>query len=94
MAPFLPRAEAIAVEHVTWRARDGAALVSDASLDVAAGERLAIIGPNGAGKTTLMKLMARQLHPAAGRVLSAAFGLWLLAMIAIGLLRWRSRRVR
>ncbi|MCG8503503.1 MAG: PepSY domain-containing protein [Sphingomonadales bacterium] len=35
-----------------------------------------------------------QVGSLAGRVLSAAFGLWLLAMIAIGLLRWRSRRVR
>ncbi|MEM9781023.1 MAG: ABC transporter ATP-binding protein [Pseudomonadota bacterium] len=62
-------AAALSVEHVACRARDGAALVAEASLEVAAQERLAIIGPNGAGKTTLMRLMAGQLQPSRGRVL-------------------------
>jgi ABC-type molybdenum transport system ATPase subunit/photorepair protein PhrA len=31
----------------------GRAVVRDASLSIAAGERVALIGPNGAGKSTL-----------------------------------------
>jgi len=43
-------------------------LILDASLDVSAGEVLAIVGPNGAGKTTLLKLLAGILTPCAGSV--------------------------
>ena len=38
----------------------------DVSLDVAAGETVAIIGPNGAGKSTLLSAIAGILHPDAG----------------------------
>lgn len=39
------------------------------TLQVAAGEHIAILGPSGAGKSTLMKLLARELAPVRGRVL-------------------------
>jgi branched-chain amino acid transport system ATP-binding protein len=39
------------------------------SLDVGAGEALAVLGANGAGKTTLMKTIAGLLRPWQGRVL-------------------------
>ncbi len=40
-----------------------------ASLDVRAGEQLAIVGPSGCGKSTLFKLMIGLLEPERGRIL-------------------------
>jgi phosphonate transport system ATP-binding protein len=50
-------------------ARAGAApAITDLSLRVGAGERLAIIGPSGAGKTTLLQVMAAALPPSGGQL--------------------------
>lgn len=42
--------------------------LSDVSLDIRAGDRLAIIGANGAGKTTLLRVLAGIYHPTAGSI--------------------------
>ncbi|WP_102958216.1 ABC transporter ATP-binding protein [Mangrovicella endophytica] len=42
--------------------------LSDVSLSVAAGERLALLGHNGAGKSTLFKAVLGFLKPEAGRI--------------------------
>jgi branched-chain amino acid transport system ATP-binding protein len=46
----------------------GVSAVSNVSLSITVGERLAIIGPNGAGKTTLFNLVNGQLSATAGRI--------------------------
>ena len=38
------------------------------SLEVKAGEAVAVIGPNGAGKTTLLRLISRLIDPTQGRI--------------------------
>ena len=38
----------------------------DISLDVAAGEAVAVVGPNGAGKTTLLRVISGMIAPRAG----------------------------
>ncbi len=49
----------------------GVQAVQGLSLQLAAGELLALIGPNGAGKTTSFNLIGGQLAPDGGRVLLA-----------------------
>src|ERR1044071_2685063 len=39
------------------------------SLEVRAGESVAVIGPNGAGKTTLLRLISKLIDPTAGEIL-------------------------
>jgi ABC-type uncharacterized transport system ATPase subunit len=57
----------LAVSNVTKSFGANRAL-DDVSLDVAAGEIVAIIGENGAGKTTLMRIVAGELAPDSGAV--------------------------
>jgi ATP-binding cassette subfamily B protein len=45
-----------------------APVLSDVSLVIAPGERIALVGPTGAGKSTLAKLVARLYDPSAGSV--------------------------
>lgn len=47
----------------------GAAIIEDVTMDVRAGEVLALVGPNGAGKSTLLGLLAGDLAPSSGAVL-------------------------
>lgn len=43
--------------------RDGRYALTDISLKVEQGEKIAILGPNGCGKSTFIKLLTRELHP-------------------------------
>ncbi len=65
-----PAAGALALRHVTFHypsKPEGAALI-DFSLEVAAGETVAIVGPSGAGKSTLFQLVQRFYDPQAGEI--------------------------
>jgi ABC-type branched-subunit amino acid transport system ATPase component len=50
---------------------DGAPVVRDLDLTVAAGEVVALLGPNGAGKTTTLRAISGIVHPLRGRILYA-----------------------
>lgn len=45
------------------------AVVEELSLEVGAGQRVALVGPNGSGKTTVLRCVAGTLTPSGGRVL-------------------------
>ncbi|HAN34697.1 MAG TPA: ABC transporter ATP-binding protein, partial [Acidimicrobiaceae bacterium] len=55
------------VDQITTRYGAITALHS-ASLEVRAGELVALVGPNGAGKTTLLNTVAGLLRPATGSI--------------------------
>jgi len=61
----------VALRHVSRRFGERLA-VDDVSLDVRAGERIALIGPSGAGKTTLLRLINGSVGPTAGDVTVSA----------------------
>lgn len=42
--------------------------ISDFSIHIKAGERVALVGPSGSGKTTLLKLLLRFYDPSQGRI--------------------------
>ena len=46
----------------------GPELITDLTMEVFKGDRIAVIGPNGRGKTTLLNLIAKELSPTAGEI--------------------------
>lgn len=63
-----PRIEPIlAADHVTYLV-DGVPLIEEVTLELRAGEVIAVVGPNGAGKTTLLRIVSGLLKPSAGTV--------------------------
>ncbi|HEX6236259.1 MAG TPA: ABC transporter ATP-binding protein [Acidimicrobiales bacterium] len=64
----VPHTGDIEVDRVSFAYGDGAPVLSDVSLTVPAGTRLALVGPTGAGKSTLAKLIARLYDPTEGAV--------------------------
>ncbi|HEX2207791.1 MAG TPA: ATP-binding cassette domain-containing protein, partial [Longimicrobium sp.] len=65
----VPRGVAVRLDDVrfTYRAREEPTL-DGLTLEIPAGQSLAIVGENGAGKSTLIKLLCGLYDPSAGRV--------------------------
>jgi energy-coupling factor transporter ATP-binding protein EcfA2 len=69
--PFAARTigpELVAADRVSFGYGPGRPAVDDASIRVAAGERVVLVGPNGSGKSTLGRLLVGLLRPDSGRV--------------------------
>ena len=58
----------VTLDHVSFAYRDGVEVLHDVSLEIAAGQTVALVGPTGAGKTSIANLAARFYDVAAGAV--------------------------
>jgi ABC-type multidrug transport system fused ATPase/permease subunit len=68
--PFLPRhSKSIEFKDVCFSYIDGHPVLTNVSLDVKAGETIALVGPNGCGKTTLLNLLPRFYDPNHGSII-------------------------
>ena len=68
---------------------DGVAALSEVTLEVEAGEQLAVIGASGAGKSTLFRALTRSVALAGGRVVVGGHDLYSLSRRSLGELRRR-----
>jgi ATP-binding cassette, subfamily B, multidrug efflux pump len=59
----------IVLDNISFRYKADEPLIEDISLDVKAGQTVAIVGPTGAGKTTLVNLLLRFYEIDNGRIL-------------------------
>jgi len=67
-APELPESGAIEIDNVSFEYVPGEPVLSNVSMSVAEGERIAFVGPTGAGKSTVAKLVARFYDPTDGQI--------------------------
>ncbi|MCE9620600.1 MAG: ABC transporter ATP-binding protein/permease [Planctomycetes bacterium] len=64
-----PRIRCITFDHVSFGYVVGEPVLKDFSLEVRAGESIALVGATGAGKTTIVNLAGRFYEPTSGRIL-------------------------
>ncbi|WP_447980338.1 ABC transporter ATP-binding protein [Candidatus Nitrospira bockiana] len=73
--PSEPLVGAVRFEHVDFSYRPDVPVLRDVTLEVRAGERIALVGPSGAGKSTLLKLLMRFYDVRAGAILIDGYDL-------------------
>jgi ATP-binding cassette subfamily B protein len=55
-------------EHVHYRYPEGPEVLSDVTVDIPVGSRIAVVGETGSGKTTFAKLLVRLIDPTRGTI--------------------------
>ncbi|MFC7514384.1 ABC transporter transmembrane domain-containing protein [Herbaspirillum sp. GCM10030257] len=71
LPPRTAQGASLSLRHLGFHypSRPQSAALSDLTLDIGAGETVAIVGPSGAGKTTLFQLLLRFYDPQHGSIL-------------------------
>ena len=64
-----PIAGNITFDHVSFQYKNGERVLDDFSLDVKAGQTIALVGETGAGKSTIVNLLCRFYEPSEGTIL-------------------------
>jgi iron complex transport system ATP-binding protein len=77
------QAVSLDMEQVSWGPSRDRAIISEISLSIAAGARLAVIGANGAGKSSLLRCIFRAAKPVEGRVFLDGEDIWSLGSRAV-----------
>jgi ATP-binding cassette subfamily B protein len=67
--PILDRIQEIRLEDVSFSYIGDEKVLKNISLQIKAGETVAVVGPTGAGKTSLVNLIPRFYDPTSGRIL-------------------------
>jgi osmoprotectant transport system ATP-binding protein len=67
--PASATAATITLENLRKQYEDGTVAVTDLSLDIQAGDLVALIGPSGCGKSTILRMINRLIEPTGGRIL-------------------------
>lgn len=67
--PSVPKDSSVVVENVSFSYDGEKEALSNISLSVKPGQRVAFVGPSGGGKTTLASLISRFFDPGQGRIL-------------------------
>jgi ABC-type multidrug transport system fused ATPase/permease subunit len=63
-----PGGLSVRFDNVHYAYPGGAEVLSDISVDIAVGSRVAVVGETGSGKTTFAKLLVRLMDPTAGSI--------------------------
>ncbi len=58
----------VSFDHVTFQYKSGERVLNDFSLDVKAGQTIALVGETGAGKSTIVNLLCRFYEPTEGSI--------------------------
>jgi len=66
--PLRPGGLSARFDHVHYTYPDGAEVLTDVTVDIPVGARIAVVGETGSGKTTFAKLLVRLMDPTSGSI--------------------------
>jgi putative ABC transport system ATP-binding protein len=66
--PLRPGGLSASFEHVSYSYTGGEAVLTDITVDIPVGSRVAVVGETGSGKTTFAKLLVRLMDPDSGTI--------------------------